>query len=161
MPLLRQILGHASNHKAHQMLRAKALECISLVGMAIGRDRFREDAHAVLQYMQGLQVRSLTWNYLLPKGLNADVFVVTAYTRCCAGCLMLWSRCTCALHVPGALSPETCKQCLTLSCHAYLLLSVLMQGARLYSWLLSSAYWHSRCISVQWHCCTGSGAGCR
>ena len=58
MPLLRQILGHA-NDKSHQMLRAKALECISLVGMAIGRDRFREDAHAVLRYMQGLQVSGL------------------------------------------------------------------------------------------------------
>lgn len=55
MPLLRQILSHA-NDKSHQMLRAKALECISLVGMAIGRDRFREDAHAVLRYMQSLQV---------------------------------------------------------------------------------------------------------
>ena len=55
MPLLRQILGHASD-KTHQMLRAKALECISLVGMAIGRDRFREDAHAVMQYIQSLQV---------------------------------------------------------------------------------------------------------
>ena len=55
MPLLRQILTHA-NDKSHQMLRAKALECISLVGMAIGKERFREDAHQVLQYMQTLQV---------------------------------------------------------------------------------------------------------
>ena len=39
------------------MMRAKALECISLVGMSIGKDRFREDAHQVLQYMQTLQVR--------------------------------------------------------------------------------------------------------
>lgn len=38
------------------MMRAKALECISLVGMSIGKDRFREDAHQVLQYMQTLQV---------------------------------------------------------------------------------------------------------
>ena len=56
MPLLRQILTHATD-KSHQLLRAKALECISLVGMAIGRDRFRDDAHSVLQYMQTLQVR--------------------------------------------------------------------------------------------------------
>lgn len=54
MPLLRQILTHA-NDKEHQLLRAKALECISLVGMAIGKERFREDAHQVLQYMQTLQ----------------------------------------------------------------------------------------------------------
>lgn len=45
-----------ANDKSHNMLRAKALECISLIGMSIGRDRFREDAHQVLQYMQQLQV---------------------------------------------------------------------------------------------------------
>ena len=55
MPLLRQILTHAMD-KTHWLLRAKALECISLVGMAIGRDRFRDDAHKVLLYMQQLQV---------------------------------------------------------------------------------------------------------
>jgi len=40
------------------LLRAKALECISLVGMAVGRDRFRADAHEVMKFMQALQVRS-------------------------------------------------------------------------------------------------------
>jgi importin-5 len=35
---------------------AQALECISLVGMAVGRERFRTDAHAVMSYMQQLQV---------------------------------------------------------------------------------------------------------
>lgn len=55
MPLLRHILGQAGD-KAHQMLRAKALECISLVGMAIGKERFREDAHAVMRFIQTLQV---------------------------------------------------------------------------------------------------------
>lgn len=55
MPLLRQILTQA-NDKDHNMMRAKALECISLIGMSIGRDRFRNDAHQVLQYMQSLQV---------------------------------------------------------------------------------------------------------
>lgn len=39
------------------LLRAKALECISLVGMAVGRDRFRADAHEVMKFMQALQVR--------------------------------------------------------------------------------------------------------
>ena len=38
------------------LLRAKALECISLVGMAVGRDRFRADAHEVMRYIQALQV---------------------------------------------------------------------------------------------------------
>jgi ethanolamine utilization cobalamin adenosyltransferase len=55
MPLLREILTMA-NDKTHNLMRAKALECISLVGMSIGKERFREDAHQVLQYMQSLQV---------------------------------------------------------------------------------------------------------
>jgi hypothetical protein len=57
MPLLRHVLA-AANDKSHALLRAKCLECISLVGMAVGRDTFREDAHAVMQFMQSLQVRS-------------------------------------------------------------------------------------------------------
>lgn len=40
LPLLSNILLHATD-KAHRLLRAKALECISLVGMAVGKDRFR------------------------------------------------------------------------------------------------------------------------
>ena len=56
MPLLRHLLSSASQ-RTHQLLRAKALECISLVGMAVGRDRFRADAHEVMKFMQALQVR--------------------------------------------------------------------------------------------------------
>ena len=55
MPPLRSVLEHAKD-KTHKMLRAKALECISLVGMAVGKDLFREDAHAVMRFMQAMQV---------------------------------------------------------------------------------------------------------
>jgi hypothetical protein len=41
------------------LLRAKALECISLVGMAVGCDRFRADAHEVMKFMQALQQQEL------------------------------------------------------------------------------------------------------
>lgn len=37
-----------------RLLRAKALECVSLVGMAVGRERFRGDAGAVMAFMQQL-----------------------------------------------------------------------------------------------------------
>lgn len=74
MPLLRQILTHASD-KEHQLLRAKALECISLVGMAIGKERFREDAHSVLQFMQTLQAIALEPE-MLPNSLNGPTVVV-------------------------------------------------------------------------------------
>ena len=39
------------------LLRAKALECVSLVGMAVGRDRFREDAHAVMGLLQEVALK--------------------------------------------------------------------------------------------------------
>ena len=54
MPLLRHILENATD-RPHALLRAKALECISLVGMAVGRARFRDDAARVMQLMQALQ----------------------------------------------------------------------------------------------------------
>ena len=46
MPYLKAILINA-NDKANRMLRAKAMECISLVGMAVGKDKFRDDAKQV------------------------------------------------------------------------------------------------------------------
>lgn len=54
VPLLREILEKA-NDRSYQMMRAKALECISLVGMAVGKERFGSDAGAIMQYMQNVQ----------------------------------------------------------------------------------------------------------
>ncbi|KAL6776649.1 IPB2 [Auxenochlorella protothecoides x Auxenochlorella symbiontica] len=58
MPLLLHILTHA-NDRSHHLLRAKSLECISLVGMAVGRERFRAHAHEVMKYMQDAQAAGL------------------------------------------------------------------------------------------------------
>ncbi|KAL8136315.1 hypothetical protein V2J09_002316 [Rumex salicifolius] len=43
MPYLKTILINATD-KSNRMLRAKAMECISLVGMAVGKEKFRDDA---------------------------------------------------------------------------------------------------------------------
>lgn len=72
MPLLYSILVGATD-KAHRLLRAKALECISLVAMAVGKDRFREDATRVMQVLQQLQQSQLeaddpTLSYMLQAG---------------------------------------------------------------------------------------------
>ncbi|KAL6755245.1 armadillo-type protein [Haematococcus lacustris] len=53
MPLLLGILVNATD-KSQRLLRGKALECVSLVGMAVGRDRFRADAASVLAWLQSL-----------------------------------------------------------------------------------------------------------
>ncbi|KAI3697013.1 hypothetical protein L6452_29707 [Arctium lappa] len=54
MPYLKAILVNA-NDKANRMLRAKAMECISLVGMAVGKEKFRDDAKQVMEVLMSLQ----------------------------------------------------------------------------------------------------------
>ena len=47
MPYLKAILINA-NDKSNRMLRAKSMECTSLVGMAVGKEKFRDDAKQVV-----------------------------------------------------------------------------------------------------------------
>lgn len=54
MPYLKTILMNATDKK-NRMLRAKAMECISLVGMAVGKDKFRDDAKQVMEVLMSLQ----------------------------------------------------------------------------------------------------------
>ncbi|WOL08869.1 importin-5 [Canna indica] len=54
MPYLKVILVNA-NDKSNRMLRAKAMECISLVGMAVGKEKFRDDAKQVMEVLMSLQ----------------------------------------------------------------------------------------------------------
>ncbi|KAL4539354.1 hypothetical protein Ndes2437B_g02265 [Nannochloris sp. 'desiccata'] len=58
MPLLRHVLEHAQD-STQRLMRAKALECISLVGMAVGKERFGSDAGAVMQYIQAVTAQGL------------------------------------------------------------------------------------------------------
>ncbi|PWA67548.1 importin-5 [Artemisia annua] len=54
MPNLKAILVNA-NDKANCMVRAKVIECISLVGMAVGKDIFRDDSKQVMEILMSLQ----------------------------------------------------------------------------------------------------------
>ena len=54
LPFLKQVLV-AAGAKEHRMLRAKAVECISLVGMAVGKERFAKDAKEVMDMLMQLQ----------------------------------------------------------------------------------------------------------
>lgn len=47
MPYLKAIFLNATD-KANCMLRAKSMECISLVGMAVGKEKFKDDANQVV-----------------------------------------------------------------------------------------------------------------
>ncbi|KAE8678828.1 Detected protein of confused Function [Hibiscus syriacus] len=54
MPYLKAILVNATD-KSNRMLRAKSMECISLVGMAVGKEKFRNDAKEVMEVLMSLQ----------------------------------------------------------------------------------------------------------
>ncbi|GMI97486.1 EMBRYO DEFECTIVE 2734, (karyopherin enabling the transport of the cytoplasmic HYL1 [Hibiscus trionum] len=54
MPYLKAILVNATD-KSNRMLRAKSMECISLVGMAVGKEKFRDDAKQVMDVLMSLQ----------------------------------------------------------------------------------------------------------
>ncbi|QDZ25046.1 importin beta [Chloropicon primus] len=54
MPILVNILQTA-NDKPLRLLRAKAIECISLVGMAVGKDKFGPDSKAIMEMLMALQ----------------------------------------------------------------------------------------------------------
>ncbi|EOA34033.1 hypothetical protein CARUB_v10021533mg [Capsella rubella] len=69
MPYLKAILVNA-NDKANRMLRAKSMECISLVGMAVGKEKFKDDAKQVMDVLMSLQGSQLeaddpTTSYML------------------------------------------------------------------------------------------------
>ncbi|KAL9274571.1 Importin-5-like protein [Drosera capensis] len=54
MPYLKAILVNATD-KSNRMLRAKAMECVSLVGMAVGKEKFKDDAKQVMELLVSLQ----------------------------------------------------------------------------------------------------------
>ncbi|TYI48477.1 hypothetical protein E1A91_D13G251200v1 [Gossypium mustelinum] len=55
MPYLKALLVNATD-KSNRMLRAKSMECISIVGMAVGKEKFRDDAKQVMEVLMSLQV---------------------------------------------------------------------------------------------------------
>ena len=82
MPYLKAILMNATD-KSNRMLRAKSMECISLVGMAVGKDKFRDDAKQVsicwtviyilLEFL--LDIILLEWLYFPPR-LTFRVYLI-------------------------------------------------------------------------------------
>ncbi|KAG8062221.1 hypothetical protein GUJ93_ZPchr0003g18203 [Zizania palustris] len=54
LPYLKAILMNATD-KSNRMLRAKSMECISLVGMAVGKQKFKDDAKQVMEVLMTLQ----------------------------------------------------------------------------------------------------------
>lgn len=54
MPFLKEILDKATG-KAERMLRARAIECVSLIGLAVGKTTFGPDAKIVMDLLMAAQ----------------------------------------------------------------------------------------------------------
>jgi len=54
MPCLKAILAKASEN-SNQMFCAKSMECINMVGMAVGKDKFGHDAKEVMEILMTIQ----------------------------------------------------------------------------------------------------------
>lgn len=63
MPYLKAILMNA-NDKSNRMLRAKSMECISLVLMAVGKDKFKDDAKQV-RIKLSIPLSPYSWHFLM------------------------------------------------------------------------------------------------
>ena len=55
MPDLKLIMINASS-KELRMLRGKTIECISLIGLAVGKDKFMQDASEVMELLLKAQL---------------------------------------------------------------------------------------------------------
>ena len=58
MPGLKGLLQSAQG-KDYRMLRGKAMECISLIGVAVGKERFGPDAKEVMEILIKTQTSTL------------------------------------------------------------------------------------------------------
>lgn len=50
MPCLKYIIEHGKSEEL-RMLRGKTIECVSLIGLSVGRDVFLNDANAVMELL--------------------------------------------------------------------------------------------------------------
>ncbi|KAA8499564.1 Importin-5 [Porphyridium purpureum] len=77
MPLLRKVLTLATGRTELRRLRGKVMECISLIGLSVGREKFVQDAEQVMDILVRTQGR----------GMDADdpqsFYLMQAYARIC------------------------------------------------------------------------------
>ncbi|KAK4528301.1 hypothetical protein GAYE_SCF54G6238 [Galdieria yellowstonensis] len=77
MPLLKNILYSTEGQKPLRRLRGKVIECISLIGVAVGRDKFGGDAAEVMDLLVRTQSAQLE-----PDDPQA-AYLMQAYARIC------------------------------------------------------------------------------
>ncbi|XP_057529235.1 uncharacterized protein LOC130807875 isoform X3 [Amaranthus tricolor] len=76
IPYLKAILINATE-ESNQMLRAKAIECISFIGMAVGKEKFQDDAKLVIEMLISLQGS-------LMESDDLTSYILQAWARLCS-----------------------------------------------------------------------------
>eukprot|EP01134_Creolimax_fragrantissima_P002765 CFRG2765T1 len=76
MPMLIRVLENATDTK-HRMLRGKTIECVTLIGLAVGSDKFMKDAHRVMEIMMQTPAESMA-----PDDPQVS-FMMAAWARMC------------------------------------------------------------------------------
>jgi len=75
MPFLKRILS--TTDKNFKKMRGRAMECATLIGVAVGKEKFRSDAKDIMQYLAETPVTSLE-----PDDPQIS-FILQAWTRMC------------------------------------------------------------------------------
>ena len=75
VPILMQIMTQTQGEDT-RVLRSRAVECLSLVAMAVGKDRFRPDAEAVMQALMQMQATCSDDD-------DTSTYMLQAWTRLC------------------------------------------------------------------------------
>ncbi|XP_011405014.2 PREDICTED: importin-5 [Amphimedon queenslandica] len=78
MPNLKHLMSNAVN-KEHRLLRGKTIECISFIGLAVGKEMFMQDAHEILDCLFKVQSEQNTWE---PDDPQAS-YMISAWARIC------------------------------------------------------------------------------
>lgn len=78
MPCLKYILQHATSTEL-RLLRGKTIECISLIGLAVGKEKFMQDCSEVMQ----LLLKTQTDMKDLPDDDPQIYYMISAWARMC------------------------------------------------------------------------------
>ncbi|CAO2829312.1 unnamed protein product [Amaranthus hypochondriacus] len=76
IPYLEAILINATE-ESNRMLRAEAIECITVIGMAVGKDKFQDDAKLVIEVLISLQGS-------LMESDDLTSYILQAWARLCS-----------------------------------------------------------------------------
>nr|CAD7200082.1 unnamed protein product [Timema douglasi] len=78
MPCLKYIISNA-NTEDLKMLRGKAIECVSLIGLAVGAEKFMRDASEVMDML----LKTQTEGGDLPDDDPQTSYLISAWARIC------------------------------------------------------------------------------